>query len=171
MDSYKAWLALLSSVIIQRCQEKLVEECDACKAGLMAPILHYHNHYNLLDTMKKYSTVVGPELDIQQLFNSFIVKFGFFDAPEEEYIKTGQYFVKISSAEAIYYGNYITAEYDRALFGEVTYNVPTYNPSSPQPSTSEAAKPPPAKKARKTAEKPRKTAEKKKETNILNEKI
>merc|ERR1712013_580283 len=103
---------------------------------------------------KKYSTVVGPELDIQQLFNSFIMKFGFFDAPEEEYIKTGQYFVKISSAEAIYYGDYITAEYDRALFGEVTYNVPTvtynvptYNPSSPQPSTSEAAKPPPAKKA------------------------
>ena len=163
MDSYKAWLALLSSAIIQRCQEKLVEECDACKAGLMAPILHFHNHYNLLDTMKKYSTVAASELDIQQLFNSFIVKFGFYDVPEEEYIKTGQYFVKISSAEAIYYGDYITAEYDQALFGEITYNVPTYNPSSPQPSTSEATKPPPTKKPRKTAE-PKSIIKKKKET-------
>ena len=150
MDSYKAWLALLSSVIIQRCQEKLVEECDACKAGLMAPILHFHNHYNLLDTMRKYSKVVALELDIQKLFNSFIVKFGFFDVSEEEYIKTGQYFVKISSAEAIYYGDYITAEYYQALFGEVTYNVPTYNPSSPQPSAPEPAKPPSSKKNRKT---------------------
>ena len=163
MDSYKAWLALLSSAIIQRCHEKLMEECDACKAGLIAPILHYHNHYNLLDTMKKYTRVVGPELDIQQLFNSFIVKFGFYDVPEEEYIKTGQYFVKISSAEAIYYGDYITTEYDQALFGEVTYNVPTYNPSSPQPSTSEATKPPPTKKPRKTAEQ-KSTSKKKKET-------
>ena len=54
-----------------------MEECDACKAGLMAPILHFHNHYNLLDTMRKYSKVVALELDIQKLFNSFIVKFGF----------------------------------------------------------------------------------------------
>ena len=64
MDSYKAWLALLSSAIIQRCQEKLLEECDACKAGLMAPILHFHNHYNLLDMMKKYTKVAAPEIDV-----------------------------------------------------------------------------------------------------------
>ena len=134
MDSYKAWLALLSSAIIQRCQEKLLEECDACKAGLMAPILHFHNHYNLLDMMKKYTKVAAPEIDVKKLFNSFIVKFGYFKAPEEEYIRTAQYFLKFSSAEAIYYGDYITAEYDQALFGEVMYDVPTYNPSSPQPS-------------------------------------
>ena len=91
------------------------------------------------------------------------MKFGFFDVPEEEYIKTGQYFVKISSAEALYYGDYITAEYDHALFGEITYNVPTYNPSSPQPITSETAKSLPAKKHRKTAE-PKSIIKKKKET-------
>ena len=164
MDSYKAWLALLSSVIIQRCQEKLVEECDACKAGLMAPILHYHNHYNLLDAMKKYTTVIAPEIEIPKLFNSFIVKFGFFDVPEEEYIKTGQYFLKICSAEAIYYGNYITAEYDSALFGQVTYNVPTYNPSSPLPSAPvEISKAPAAKKPRKAIES-KSVVKKKKET-------
>ena len=162
MDSYKAWLALLSSAIIERCHEKLIEDCDGCKAGLVAPILHFHNHYNLLDMMKKYSTTAGSEIDIKKLFNSFIVKFGFYEAPEEEYIKTGQYFLKFSSAEAIYYGNYITAEYDRPLFGEVAYDVPTYNPSSPQPSAPtynptfpqpsvpEQPKTPPAKKQRKS---------------------
>ena len=77
MDSYKVWLALLSSSGIQRCQEKLVEECDACKVGLMAPIIHFHNHYNLLDTLKKYTTVAASEIDIRKLFTSFIVKFGF----------------------------------------------------------------------------------------------
>ena len=92
MDSYKAWLALLSSAFIERCHEKLIEDCDGCKVGLVAPILHFHNHYNLLDMMKKYSTTAGSEIDIKKLFNSFIVKFGFYEAPEEEYIKTGQYF-------------------------------------------------------------------------------
>ena len=54
--------------------KKLLEECDACKAGLMAPILHFHNHYNLLDMMKKYTKVAAPEIDVKKLFNSFIVK-------------------------------------------------------------------------------------------------
>ena len=150
MDPYKAWLAFISSVIIQRCQEKLSKDCDACKAGLMAPILHFHNHYNLLDMMKKYTSIVTSEMDIENLFNLFIVKFGFFEAPEEEYVKTGQYFVKFSSVEAIYYGNYITKEHDHALYGEVNYDVPTYNPSTPQPTL--PTKDPPAKKQRKSAE-------------------
>ena len=102
MDTYKAWLAFLSSVIIQLCQEKLKNYCDTCKAGLIAPILHFHNHYSLLDMMKKYTAVVTPEMDIRKLFNLFIVKFGFFEAPEEELIKTGEYFIKFSSAEAVY---------------------------------------------------------------------
>ena len=84
MDEYKAWLAFLSSVIIQLCQEKLSNDCDACKAGLIAPILHFHNHYNLLDMMKKYTALVTPEMDIRKLFNLFIVKFGFFEASEED---------------------------------------------------------------------------------------
>ena len=75
MDVYKAWLAFLSSIIIQRCHENLTNNCDACKAGLIASILHFHNHYNLLDMMKKYSTVVTPEMDIGKLFNLLIVTF------------------------------------------------------------------------------------------------
>ena len=137
MDAYKAWLAFLSSVIIQLCQEKLSNDCDACKAGLIAPILHFHNHYNLLEMMKKYTAVVTPEMDIRKLFNLFIVKFGFFEAPEEELVKTGEYFIKFSSAEAIYYGNYIGKEHDKALYAEVSYDVPTYNPSNPQPEVSQ----------------------------------
>ena len=43
--------------------------------------------------MKKYSTTAGSEIDIKKLFNSFIVKFGFYEAPKDEYIKTGEYFL------------------------------------------------------------------------------
>ena len=151
MDVYKAWLAFLSSVIIERCQQKLTNDCDACKAGLKAPILHFHNHFNLLDVMKKYTVVVISEMDITNLFNIFIVKFGFFEAPEEEFVKTGEYFIKFSSAEAIYYGNYITKEHDEALYVEVSYDVPTYNPSTPNPTVS-MSKATPAKKQCKSAE-------------------
>ena len=83
--------------------------------------------------------------------------------PKKNILKQDSIFFKFSSAETIYYGNYITAEYDRPLFGEVAYDVPTYNPSSPQPSAPEPPKTPPAKKQRKsTASKS--VAKKKKET-------
>ena len=138
MDVYKAWLAFLSSVIIERCQQKLTNDCDACKAGLIAPILHLHNHYNLLDVMKKYTADVIPEMDIGNLFNIFIVKFGFYEAAKEEFVKTGEYFIKFSSAEAIYYGNYITKEHDQALYAEVNYDIPTYTPSTPKPKVTQS---------------------------------
>ena len=35
-------------------------------------------------------------MDIAKLFNLFIVKFGFYEAPEEEFVKTGEYFVKLA---------------------------------------------------------------------------
>ena len=74
--------------------------------------------------------------------------------------------MKFSSAEAICYGDYITAEYDQALFGEVMYEVPTYNPSSPQPSVPQQTKTPPAKKQRKSAES-KSVAKKKKRLSFI----
>ena len=101
MDVYKAWLAFLSSVIIQLCQEKLSNDCDARKAGLIAPILHFHNHYNLLDLMKNILQLLLQKWILENFINLFIVMFGFFEAPEEEFVKTGEDFVKFSSAKAI----------------------------------------------------------------------
>ena len=143
MTDYSTWLAFLASEIIDKCYKKLLEECPACKDGLLSPLLHLHVQYNLLDTMKKYFSVVSLQMDIQALFNTFIIKFGYYQVAEEEYIKTGQCFVRFSSAEAIYYGKYITKENDLALYGQPNYEVTSYQPLE------ETTKKPPKKAGRK----------------------
>ena len=60
-------------------------------------------------------------MDIQQLFNEFTIKFGLFDLVGAELVVLGQNFVRFSTADAIYYGNYITKENDAALYAEPTY--------------------------------------------------
>ena len=126
----KSWLAFLSSVIIERCEMILQQECPGCQTGLHAPILHLHKQFNLRDTIKKYIQKVVGELDVRSLFNSFIMKFGYFEVSEDEFVRHGQSFVQFSTADAIYFGNYITAELDEALYAEPTYQIPTYEPTS-----------------------------------------
>ena len=71
--------------------------------------------------------VIVPEMNIQELFNKFLVKFGLFELPEKEYLNIGQNFVQFSSPDAIYYGNYINKENDKVLYTE-TMEHPTYEP-------------------------------------------
>ena len=89
-------------------------------------------HFNLLETMKKYMHVIALEMDIQLLYNNFILKFGYFNISEEEFIKIGESFIKFSTPDAIYYGNYITQENDYALYSETPDcepNSPSYEPT------------------------------------------
>ena len=129
MDAFKTWLAFLSAELIERCNIRLKQDCPGCQNNLLSPLLHYHAHFNLLDTLKKYTTMVSVEMDIQKLYNSFLMKFGLFELPEDEFLKLGQSFVRFSTADAIYYGNYITKENDHLLYGEVTIEVPNYTPA------------------------------------------
>ena len=128
-QAIKSWLAFLSSVIIERCEMKLQQECPGCQNGLRAPLLHLHKQFNLRETIKKYMQTIVQEFDIKSLFNSFIIKFGYFEISEDEFVQYGQSFVQFSTADAIYFGNYITAELDEALYAEPTYQVPVYEPS------------------------------------------
>ena len=121
MDPFRAWLAFLSADIIQRCTTRLQQECPGCRDGLLSPLLHYHSHFSLHDVMKKYMEIVVLEMDLQQLFSDFMIKFGLFDLPNDEFVKLGQSFVRFSTADAIYYGNYITKENDAALYAQPTY--------------------------------------------------
>ena len=66
-------------------------------------------------------------MDFQLLYNNFILKFGYFNISEEEFINSGESFVKFSTPDAIYYGNYFTQENDQALYSE----TPAYEPNSP----------------------------------------
>ena len=121
MDTFRTWLAFLSADIIQRCTTRLQQECPACRDGLLSPLLHYHNHFSLHEMMNKYMHLVVLEMDLQQLFGEFTIKFGLFDLATDEFVKIGQSFVRFSTADAIYYGNYITKENDAALYAEPIY--------------------------------------------------
>ena len=127
MDAYKTWLAFLSAEVINRCLERIKGDCQGCKIGLLSPLLHYHNHFNLLEAVKLKMPEITLQMDIQKLFHSFLVRFGFFDLPEEEFIKIGQYFVRFSTPDAIYFGNYVTKENEGAIYSNVA--EPEYEPT------------------------------------------
>ena len=130
MDTFRTWLAFLAADIIKRCTTRQQQDCPGCRDGLLSPLLHYHNHFTLHDMMKKYMDIVTLEMDLQQLFGEFIIKFGLFDLPNDEYVKLGQNFVRFSTADAIYYGNYITKENDMALYAEQIYIPSPIKPKS-----------------------------------------
>ena len=127
MDAFNTWFAFLCAELIDRCTARIKLECQGCKKGLLSPLLHYHSHFNLQETLKEKKQVVSLEMDIQKLYNSFLVKFGLFDLPEDEYIKIGQCFVRFSSADAIYYGNYITKDNEKLIYEAP--NEPEYKPT------------------------------------------
>ena len=126
MDTYKTWLAFLSAEVIERCLERIKGECQGCKIGLKSPLLHQHNHFNLLEAMIAKMSETTIEMDIQKLYHSFLVKFGLFDLPEDEFVKMGQFFVRFSTPDALYYGNYITKENEMLIYDE---KVPEYEPT------------------------------------------
>ena len=116
MDVYQTWLAYLSAEIIERCMLRIKDDCQGCKKGLRSPLLHYHNHFSLHEAMKTKMSEVSLQMDIQQLYNKFLIKFGLFELPEDELVKLGQCFVRFSTADAIYYGNYITKDNEKLLY-------------------------------------------------------
>ena len=89
MDMFSTWLAFLTKELIERCSLRLKQECAGCQNNLLSPILHFHNHFNLLELLKKYQSVCCLEMDIQKLYNNFIVRFGLFDIPQDEFIRLG----------------------------------------------------------------------------------
>ena len=127
MDAYKTWLAFLSAEVITRCLDRVKENCEGCRIGLLSPLLHQHTHFNLLEALKAKMPEISLQMDIQKLFHSFLIRFGLFDLPEEELVKIGQYFVRFSTPDAIYYGNYITKENEGGIYCNVT--EPEYMPT------------------------------------------
>ena len=119
MDAHKTWFAFLSAEVIERCMTRIKDECQGCKIGLRSPLLHYHNHFSLHEAMKAKMPEIALQMDIQKIFNAFLIKIGLFDLPEDEFVKLGQCFVRFSTPDAIYYGNYITKENEHLLYDVV----------------------------------------------------
>ena len=117
MDCCKTWFAFLSADIIQRCIERCEQECPACNDGLLAPLLHLHNQFNIREKLDHYYYKIVQEMDIAELFDRFILQFGWFSLNRDEFINIGQYFSRFSTPDAIFYGKYITKDNDLALYG------------------------------------------------------
>ena len=120
MDCCKTWFAFLTADVIQRCVDHCEQECPGCKDGLLSPLLHLHNQYSLREKLDHYYNKIVIEMDISELFNRFILQFGWISLDQVEFISIGQYFVRFSTPEAIFYGKYITKDNDFALYGHIS---------------------------------------------------
>lgn len=126
MDRCKTWLAFLSAHIVDKCIEHCANDCPACIDGLFSPLLHRHNELNLRGKIDYYFGRVTQQMDILALFGQFIIRFGWFDLQRDEYVNIGEKFIKLSTSDAIFFGNYITYENDKALYAsyELEYSKP-----------------------------------------------
>ena len=69
--------------------------------------------------MSRYYSDVVQEMDIASLFGQFIIHFGWLNLDREQYVSIGQSFVRFSTADAIFYGKYITNENDFAIYANL----------------------------------------------------
>ena len=116
MDVSKTLLAFLSAEIIEQCIVKLKLDCPGCQEGLLSHILHRHTHFSLLETIRLKLPEISTEVDIKKLYNNFLIRFGLFDQPDSELVNIGQCFIRFSTAEALYYGNYITKDNEKHFY-------------------------------------------------------
>ena len=117
MDCCKTWFAFLCAEIIDQCMERCQRDCPACCDGFQSPLLHFHLQRNLREKLDLYFYRVVPELDIAELFNKFMIHFGWMDLTKDEFISIGQSFVRFSTPDAIFYGKYLNKENDYAIYG------------------------------------------------------
>ena len=122
MDAYKTWLAFLSVDLIEQCISRLKLDCPGCREGLLSPLLHRHTHFNLLETIKEKMQEAVQEMDVNKVYTNFLIKFTVFDLPQEEMIQLGQSFLRFSTPEAVYFGNYITKENEKHFYPEPQYD-------------------------------------------------
>ena len=133
MDSFKLWLAALTGEVVEKCHQRSKADCPACVDGLTSPLLHLHMLHSLREMLQKNFAVCVKEVDVEELFKKIAVRFGLFQLIPEDYIAIGQHFLLTLNVDVLYYGRYITAEYDQALYKEIP--VQTYQPA---PVTKEA---------------------------------
>ena len=109
-------------------------DCPGCVDGILSPLLHRHNSFTLRFKVEYFFSAVKSRLDISALFDQFVVRFGFFSLDREEFVQSGEYFIKSATPTSLIFGDYITPSLDFALYGEFPHNEnDKYNPASPEP--------------------------------------
>ena len=115
-SSSRTWLGYVTAEVVYQCLTLCDEECLACKNGVISPLLHFHNELNLKDKIHRYLDRVNINLD--SLFDQFVIRFGWFALKRDQYIQLADIFLSVSTPEAIVYGKYITHQNDLAIYGQ-----------------------------------------------------
>ena len=115
-SSSRTWLGYVTAEVVYQCMTLCNDECLACKNGVISPLLHFHNELNLKDKIHRYLGRVDINLD--SLFDQFILRFGWFALNRVQYIQLADIFLSVSTPEAIIYGKYITHQNDLAIYGQ-----------------------------------------------------
>ena len=127
MDSLKLWLAALAGEVVDKSYQRSKIDCPGCIEGLTSPLLHVHMLHPLREILQKNFTLAVKEVDVEQLFKNFVIRFGLFQLKQDEYTGIGRNFLLTLNADAIYYGRYVTTEYDQALYKQIP--LQTYEPT------------------------------------------
>jgi len=122
-SSSRTWLGYVTAEVVYQCISLCDEECLACKNGVISPLLHYHNELNLKDKIQRYLGRVNINLD--SLFDQFILRFGWFALNRTQYIQLADIFLSVSTPEAMVYGKYITHQNDYAIHGQQASSTAT----------------------------------------------
>ena len=69
-----------------------------------------------MDKIRRYLGRVV--IDLEYLFDQFILQFGWFALNRRDYIQLAEIFLNVSTPEAIMYGKYITHQNDHAIYGQ-----------------------------------------------------
>lgn len=114
-SSSRTWLGYITAEVVHKCITLCAEECLACTNRITCPLLHFHNELTLKDKIQRYLARVV--IDLEQLFDQFILQFGWFALNRQQYIQLAEIFLNVSTPEAIMYGKYITHQNQGAIYG------------------------------------------------------
>lgn len=108
-----SWLAFLSEAFIRESMSLCEKECSGCKDNMKSAILHLHHQLSLLDKLKLYFEKVRSEMlvKIPQIYLKFEKKLPHSEDLSRDrdiYCGVARTFLITCTAEAVYYGRYIT---------------------------------------------------------------
>lgn len=140
------WLGYITAEVIRQCIMMCNEECLACAGSMTSPLLHFHNEISLKEKVTRYINSVT--LNIEELFDQFIIQFGWFSLNRDHYIQVGNTFLLVTTPDALFYGKYITPQNDKAIYGsgesksELSADLSTAQPIRIENQIKRKAKPP-----------------------------
>lgn len=128
-DCNNIWLGFIVAEVVKQCIDLCKAECLACTSNMLCPVLHFHNELSLRDKIARH--LKNVTLNIDALFDQFIIQFGWFSLDRAKYIRVGDAFLLVTTPDAIFYGKYITPQNEGAIYGQrqVTPSPPTTEPT------------------------------------------